>query len=115
MQCQICGRFSSFYPLCNNHFRMKDQNLVNKCENCGLWFEGKKELCTLCSKGVKRGKDLIHVAKSVFEKWASSLYAIGKTGCKNYLNDFCLRARAFLPPNFFGSVLLESPLKSESS
>ena len=37
-QCQICGNNSGMYPLCVEHFRMRDEGLVEKCEQCGKWF-----------------------------------------------------------------------------
>lgn len=37
-QCQICGKNSGMYPLCTDHFRMRDEGLVAKCEHCGKWY-----------------------------------------------------------------------------
>ena len=47
MPCQICGKTSGYYPLCNEHFRMRDQGLVVKCERCGQWYL-KAEKCPQC-------------------------------------------------------------------
>lgn len=61
---------------------MRDQNLVNKCSICGVWFEGTNDTCSQCSAGVKKKKDLVHVHRDVYQKWAKRLYAIGQTGCE---------------------------------
>ena len=82
MPCQICGKYSAFYPLCHTHFQMRDKGLVNKCEECGIWFEGTENSCSDCSKGDKKAKNLIHINKEAFKQWASRLYAISQTGIK---------------------------------
>lgn len=82
MPCQICGKYSAFYPLCKKHFEMRDQNLVNKCSTCGVWFEGIGENCSPCSKGITKEKNLIYINRQACQKWAKRLYAIGKTGCE---------------------------------
>ena len=38
MVCQICGKRIGFYPLCAEHFEMRDQGLVVKCKDCGKRF-----------------------------------------------------------------------------
>jgi len=82
MPCQICGKYSAFYPLCQTHFKMRDKGLVNKCKECGIWFEGSEDSCTDCKEGDKKAKDLVHINKKAFKQWASRLYAISQTGIK---------------------------------
>lgn len=36
--CAICGKPSGMYPLCKNHFKLKDEGKVKKCETCGTWY-----------------------------------------------------------------------------
>lgn len=37
--CVICGAPSGIYPLCKHHLQMKANGEVEKCENCGTWYE----------------------------------------------------------------------------
>lgn len=37
MACQICGKPSGFYPLCNDCFKLRDTGKIEKCEECGIW------------------------------------------------------------------------------
>ncbi len=48
MVCQICGKKSGYYPLCNEHFKMRDKGLVVKCKKCKRWY--------LVSEGCSRCK-----------------------------------------------------------
>lgn len=36
--CAICGKPSGMYPLCKDHFKLKDEGKVKKCETCGTWY-----------------------------------------------------------------------------
>lgn len=46
MACQICGKPSGFYPLCNNCFKLRDEGKLDKCEECGKWiYKGKPCSC----------------------------------------------------------------------
>ena len=49
MVCQICGKKSGYYPLCNEHFKMRDKGLVAKCEKCKKWHLV-SDGCSRCSK-----------------------------------------------------------------
>ena len=48
MPCQICGKASGYYPLCKEHFQLRDQGKVVKCGRCGKWCV-KNERCSQCS------------------------------------------------------------------
>lgn len=48
MPCQICGNYSSYYPLCKDCFKLKDSGEVSKCESCASWFKGKDSSCPQC-------------------------------------------------------------------
>lgn len=46
MACQICGKPSGFYPLCNSCFKLRDEGKLDKCEECGKWiYKGKSCSC----------------------------------------------------------------------
>ena len=46
MACQICGKPSGFYPLCNSCFKLRDEGKLDKCEECGKWiYKGKPCSC----------------------------------------------------------------------
>ncbi|MFX1256045.1 MAG: hypothetical protein ACFFCZ_30840, partial [Promethearchaeota archaeon] len=87
MPCQICGKYSAFYPLCKKHFNMKDRGLVKQCSMCGVWFKGTKDKCSQCSAGVIKSKDLVHINRNAFKKWAKSLYTIGQAGLEYLQNE----------------------------
>lgn len=36
--CAICGKSSGMYPLCKEHFKLKDEGKIQKCETCGAWY-----------------------------------------------------------------------------
>lgn len=66
--CQICGKPSGMYPLCKAHLLMKQDGLVVKNEDTGMWelsngrkkqyaSEKKFEKCILCGED-SRGKAL---------------------------------------------------------
>ncbi len=38
MACQICGKYSGYLPLCKEHFKLRDEGKVAKCDNCGKWY-----------------------------------------------------------------------------
>jgi len=48
MVCQICGKKSGFYPLCNEHNKLKEEGKVTKCQDCGIWKEGTYPRCRDC-------------------------------------------------------------------
>src|ERR1035437_2457075 len=48
MSCQICNKPSSFYPLCKEHFVLRDQGKITKCQECGIWKDDTKPLCYEC-------------------------------------------------------------------
>lgn len=50
MVCQICGKRSGYYPLCDEHFRMRDEGLVEKCKGCKKWYIVSKG-CPRCKSG----------------------------------------------------------------
>jgi hypothetical protein len=62
MVCQICGKKSSFYPLCTEHNRLKAEGKVTKCKDCGIWKEGTYPLC----------KDCFYLSKKNEEKKSAS-------------------------------------------
>lgn len=45
--CVICGAPSGMYPLCRHHLQMKAAGEVEKCEQCGAWYEV-EEGCPNC-------------------------------------------------------------------
>lgn len=54
MACQICGKPSGFYPLCNSCFKLRDEGKLDKCEECGKWFyKGKPCSCSKSAAVVK--------------------------------------------------------------
>lgn len=60
--CQICGELSGIYPLCKKHLQMKNEGLVVKNEETGLWelttnnIEVQKhENCVLCGSPTTHG------------------------------------------------------------
>lgn len=81
MVCQICGRKSGYYPLCNEHFAMRDQGLVVKCEECGLWHLT-SDGCNRCAESghdrVKKGEILF--LKEVIEHIGKKIFAIAQEG-----------------------------------
>ena len=59
MVCQICGKKSGYYPLCNEHFKMRDKGLVAKCEECKKWYLV-SDGCSRCNKASDEEKGEIH-------------------------------------------------------
>jgi hypothetical protein len=57
MRCQICGRYSGYYPLCKECNRLKEEGKVTKCDECGIWKEGNKPLCLDCYWKMKRASE----------------------------------------------------------
>ena len=60
--CDICGKPSGMYPLCNDCFRLRDEGKVIKDENTGKWVLRKEEIelptegytqCIICGKKTK--------------------------------------------------------------
>jgi len=66
--CQICGKPSGMYPLCREHFQMRDEGLVLKNEETGLWelveenenesieYENESGKCYVCGDDAPYGK-----------------------------------------------------------
>ncbi|MFW9807602.1 MAG: NUDIX hydrolase N-terminal domain-containing protein, partial [Candidatus Thorarchaeota archaeon] len=88
MPCQICGKKSGYYPLCAEHFQMRDQGLVVKCKDCGKWHL-KAEGCSRC-KHEERDSDDIMFERELLEKWGKKLFHIFKMGEKHGAKDFDL-------------------------
>lgn len=36
-KCQICGKYSGFYPLCKECFKLRDEGEIEQCPDCKLW------------------------------------------------------------------------------
>lgn len=46
MACQICGKYSGYFPLCKECNKLKDEGEVVKCDDCGTWhYVGKPCEC----------------------------------------------------------------------
>ena len=88
MVCQICGKKSGFYPLCAEHFRMRDQGLVIKCKECGKWHL-KAEGCSQCGHE-DRDSNEIMFERELLEHWGKSLFRIFKTGEEYAATDYDL-------------------------
>ena len=43
--CEVCGKPSGMYPLCKDCFKLKEENKVEKCENCGKWHLTEEPCC----------------------------------------------------------------------
>lgn len=65
--CQICGKSSGMYPLCKEHFKMRDEGLVQKNEYTGQWelvdntnneieYDNETEECCVCGDYAPYGK-----------------------------------------------------------
>lgn len=37
MNCQVCGKYSGFFPICKECNKLKDEGKVIKCPDCGAW------------------------------------------------------------------------------
>ena len=42
MNCQVCGKYSGFFPLCKDCNKLKDEGKVVKCPDCGMWHYADK-------------------------------------------------------------------------
>jgi hypothetical protein len=84
--CQICGKKSGYYPLCAEHFQMRDQGLVVKCKECGKWYL-KAEGCSRC-KQEERDTSEIMFERGLLEQWGKKLYAIFKMGEEYAATDY---------------------------
>jgi phosphatidylserine/phosphatidylglycerophosphate/cardiolipin synthase-like enzyme len=76
--CQICGKKSGYYPLCAEHFQMRDQGLVVKCEECGKWHL-KAEGCSIC-KQQEPDSNMIMFDRTLLENWGKKLFHVAKMG-----------------------------------
>lgn len=48
MVCSVCGKPSGFYPICKDCNSLKQKGELTKCNDCGIWKEGKFPLCKEC-------------------------------------------------------------------
>lgn len=48
MNCQVCGKYSGYYPLCKECNELKESGEVIKCAKCGSWKRA-KEPCPNCN------------------------------------------------------------------
>jgi len=39
MSCEICGKPSGYYPICNDCNELKKEGEVKKCDECGKWYK----------------------------------------------------------------------------
>ncbi len=37
MACQICGKYSGYYPLCKECFKLRDEGEIEQCPDCKAW------------------------------------------------------------------------------
>lgn len=37
MNCQVCGKYSGYFPICKECNKLKDEGKVVKCPDCGTW------------------------------------------------------------------------------
>jgi hypothetical protein len=88
MVCQICGKKSGYYPLCAEHFQMRDQGLVIKCKDCGQWYL-KAEGCSRC-KHEDRDRSEIMFERGLLERWGKRLFRIFKQGEEYAAKDYDL-------------------------
>ncbi len=88
MVCQICGKKSGYYPLCAEHFQMRDQGLVIKCNDCGQWHL-KAEGCSRC-KHEERDQSEIMFERGLLERWGKRLFRIFKQGEEYAAKDYDL-------------------------
>jgi len=70
MPCQVCGKYSGYYPLCKECNESKEKGKVLKCESCGIWFKGKASMCSSCTDKEKESKkgNILLIYKNVLEK-----------------------------------------------
>lgn len=75
MACQICGKPSGYYPLCNSCFKLRDAGKVIKCDDCGSWHYSDKtcsckiSFCQIC--GIETdGYDLCREHNLLYKKGA---------------------------------------------
>ncbi|MHA1769116.1 MAG: NUDIX hydrolase N-terminal domain-containing protein [Candidatus Thorarchaeota archaeon] len=78
MVCQICGKKSGYYPLCAEHFQMRDQGLVIKCKDCGKWYL-KAEGCSRCKQDTQDSTEIMF-DRELLERWGKTLFHIFKMG-----------------------------------
>lgn len=86
MVCQICGKESGYYPLCAEHFQMRDQGLVIKCKDCWKWHL-KADGCSRC-KHEERDKSEIMFERGLLERWGKRLFRIFKLGEEYGAKDY---------------------------
>lgn len=60
MACQICGKYSGYFPLCKDCNKLKDEGKVVKCDDCGTWhYVGKPCECESEAKSKKAIPEVI--------------------------------------------------------
>ena len=83
-KCDICGENSGMYPLCIKHLKMKQENKVLKCPDCGKWYlknekhkcENRKETKNFFNKYTKQAiihKEQTIETEDVRKKWEAML------------------------------------------
>ncbi|MHA2024052.1 MAG: NUDIX hydrolase N-terminal domain-containing protein [Candidatus Thorarchaeota archaeon] len=78
MVCQICGKKSGYYPLCNEHFKMRDQGLVVKCADCNMWHI-KADGCSTCKHDDEHSGEIMF-QRELLEHYGKRLFRIVKQG-----------------------------------
>lgn len=51
MNCQICGEYSGYFPLCKKCNTLKEKGKIVKCQDCGTWYYSNKS-CPECTKAI---------------------------------------------------------------
>lgn len=64
MPCQVCGNKSGFYPLCRECSGLRGQRIVEKCNNCGIWFKKDNPDHSLCHDCWLKGQRAIKATSS---------------------------------------------------
>lgn len=75
--CQICGKPSGIYPLCPEHFKMRDEGQVIKNEKTGLWevvnnkksieYQNESGICCVCGNKAPKGKQCLECYSETLE------------------------------------------------
>lgn len=61
--CDVCGKPSGFYPICIDCNKLKEEDMVKKCMQCGKWYhvdkgcckEATEKPCLVCGRESKYG------------------------------------------------------------
>ena len=80
-KCVICGEPSGYYPLCDKHFRERDEGKITKCPECGVWhYTNDAHVCGY-SKDLIKQLENSKIEKKILDDQSSVCAVCGtKTG-----------------------------------